>query len=521
MNSLTLKNQNPKIYQEFFARSAKVASAPHSFFWIGDFTGFYGGLTISSKLPLRFYVGLEEIAKDKFEIESEFQAYFPSQKRFQTISLEPYIKNTLEDILSKSLKGYRVHFLSELTLGISLGGLGAISAALATLIKPKASFEKRFNIAKMIVTQIQSGRKSAATAFSSLSTSRYPTVFYQSGAKWWGKPLDELVKLQKDPVFPFDFGLIFSGNLVQGAAVINSAEELKRIYNEKEKEISKLIGEGSGSFWDIYIKMLDQISKQTLLNFIEVFKKGNDEVSLRKFFNGLNQYQNLLHFLDISSSNIDKLYSLIHQLSNKIENQMGSGCKISGVGKGGEVLFTMPFGRYREKVEDVVSQVPGSSLDYASWSSGLESEAVKIEQDLSERVISDFSKKAKSILKTYSKLEVKTELIFNKKPIKADLILDEAHGRILFKNKPVNSTQIPSQKATVKILSELLSAENYMLENKNLDKYGKSRYDLQGKITTPLSKLTGLNFEISGGVYDDFTLKLKSFDLSIAVVSSI
>jgi len=521
MNSKKLKGQFPQIYQKFFNSCQRVVSAPHSFFWTGDFSGFYGGLTISSKLPLRFYVGLEEIAKDDLEIDGEFEAYFPSLKKFKKIYLDRHLLGQLKNLLEDSLKGYRVHFLSELTLGLSLGGLGATSAALANLIKPNANFEKKFNIARTIAANLQTGRTSAATAYSALSPSSYPSVFYQSGAKWWGKSLDQLVRLPKDPIWPFDFGLIFSGNLVQGAAVISSAEEIKRISLQREKEISQLIGAQTGSFWDNYIKMLDQVSKQTLLNFVEVFKKGAEDNSQRKFFEGLNQYQNLLHFLEISTPNIDQIYSQIHRLSNKADNQIGSGCKLTGVGKGGEVLFALPYGRYRENLTGLVREIPGASLDYTSWDGGVESEGVLTEQDLKEGIISDFSRRAKAILRTYTKEKVCCELLFNEKPVQSDLILDQIKGKILYKNKPVSSVEIPSQRATVEIVSNLLRAENFCLKCEFLGKYGKSRYDLQGKIALPLSKITGLKFEITGGVYDNFSIKLKPFDLKISVISAI
>jgi hypothetical protein len=267
--------------------------------------------------------------------------------------------------------------------------------------------------------------------------------------------------------------------------------------------------------------MLDQVSKQTLLDFLEVFKGGADENNIRKFFEGLNQYQNLLHFLEISTSNIDRIYSSIHRLSNKVDNHIGSGCKLTGVGKGGEVMFALPYGCYREDLPELIKKIPGSSLDYTSWDGGIESEAVKFEQDFSKNLISDFSKKAKALVRVYSKNTTNSFLLFDDGEIDADLVLDEVKGKILYKSKPVVSKTIPSQKATVEIVSELLKAEDFQLKNTSLGKYGKSRYDLQGKITTPLTKLTGINFEISGGVYDDFTLKLKSFDLTIAVVSAI
>lgn len=521
MNSKQLKKQFPEPYKEFFFCCQKIASAPHSFFWIGDFSGFYGGLTISSKIPLRFYVGLEETGSSKMEINPEFDAYFPALKSFRKIRLDEYIVKELEDILKDRFKGYKMHFMSELTLGLSLGGLGAISAAIAELCAPNESFDKKFKIAKIIVTQIQKGRTSPATAFASLHDSLYPTVYWQSGAKSWGKSLDEMIELQREPVWPFDFGLIFSGNLVQGAAVIASAEEIKQISALKQKQISKLLGDQSNSFWDDYLKMLDHISKQTLFEFGEIFRAGASDARLGKFFECLNQYQNLLHYLDISTVEIDRIYSLIHQISNKQENRVGSGCKITGVGKGGEVLFAVPFGGYREKIPQALKKLGGlTSLDYASWSGGYDRCSTLIEQDLNLGNISKIASNANSLIKVYTKNSLSTK-IYNNKTIQADLVLNLISGKILFKNRSPKSSLIFSQKATVEILAKILASPERKLSNEHLGKYGKSRYDLQSKIAIPLSKLSGLKFEIRGGVYDDFSIQLKPFDLTIAVISSI
>ncbi len=521
MNSTQLIKKFPAVYQEFFFKCGRVASAPHSFFWTGDFSGFYGGLTISSKLPLRFYVGLEKTESQKFEINDELQAYFPVYKEFKLIRLDPHISKELKDILKDKFKGYKMHFLAELSLGLSLGGLGAIAAATAELTDPKAKFEDKLLIAKTIVVQIQTGRTSAATAYCALSDSAYPTVFYQSGAKSWGKSLDELADLPKTPLWAFDFGLIFSGNLVQGAAVITSAEQVKRISTSRQKEISDLIGEQTGSFWGDYLKMLDQVSKQTLLEMVEVFKNGGSDQNLRRLFESLNQYQNLLHYLEVSTPNIDRIYSAIHRLSNMSENSLGSGCKITGVGKGGEVLFAVPYGRYREEILKELKRLNlGISLDYASWTGGQNVEKAKIEQDTDNKVFHEIAASAKYLAVVYSKAGVQN-ILLNEPIYKCDLLLNTIEGKIYLGGRSVTSSQIPSQKASVEILTNLLRSDKRTLKNSRLGKYGKSRYDLQGKIALPLSKITGLKFDISGDIYDNFSISLKPFDLKIAVIEKI
>ncbi|MCX6806686.1 MAG: hypothetical protein NT135_01005 [Candidatus Berkelbacteria bacterium] len=516
MNTSCLKQKFPKIYQEFFSKCHKVASAPHSFFWTGDFSGFYGGLTVLSKLPLRFYVGLQQIEQKRFEVDDEFYAYIPQNHKFSKIKLESYIVDNLKQLLSTKLSGFRIHFLSEITLGASLGGLGAISASLAKLIDEKDTFKLAWEISK----KIQRGRTNGATVFAATTESTYPIVFYSKGVKYWGKPLDQIFSLPSSPVWPIDFGLIFSGTLVQGAAVIASAEEVQNVLEQREKQIKKALkSDFENSFWKTYINMLNQIASQNLIAFSEIFKKGSQDTALEFFFSTLNQYQNLLYFLDISTPAIDKIYSKIHKMANKEENNTGSGCKLTGVGKGGEVLFALPFGQYRDKVLS-------PNLDYASWVDGFEKNGVKIEQDLESKTYSQFIPKNSYLLKVIEKSKFEIKIVGESDLEKArndvDLFLDTVSDKVYLSGRGIKSNALPSQKATIEIMKKLLESKDKILYNKDLPRtYAENRYDLQGKITTPLSRLTNLKFEISGKMYENYTLKLSPFDISIGILEKI
>jgi mevalonate kinase len=526
MNSQTLKQKFPKIYQEFFSKCQRVVSSPHSFFWTGDFSGFYGGLTISQKIPLRFYVGLEEINPIRFEIQRKILAFVPYRRNFVEIQLDDYLFEKLNSLLSKYLKGSKIYFLSEIPLGSSLGGLGAISACLAMLITTK-NLEKIFLLAWQIVKELQQGRSSGATAFASLSNSPYPIVFYSKGKKYWGGPLDQFYSLPPMPSWPIDFGLIFSGNFVQGASVIASALEIKNILEKRESQIKKILKtDFKNSFWKTYLLMLNQTACQNLIALAELFKKGANDSALEFFFNTLNQYQNLLHFLEISTPSIDKIYSEIHQIANKTENKVGSGAKITGVGKGGEVLFALPFGQYREKISNLKSQISNLSLDYASWQDGFETEGVKIEQDLQNGIYSSFIEKGSLLLKIYQGDKVSSKIIkeedLEKEKRKIELLFDTINNKIYIKGRGFDSSSLPSQKATIEILQKLLRAKGKKLKNTELPKsYAENRYDLQSKITAPLSRLVPLRFEISGGMYENYNLTLKPFDIRIGILGKL
>lgn len=535
MNSKELRKKFKDVYRGYFSRCSTVVSAPHSFLWSGDFSGFYGGLTISSKIPLRFYVGIEEIGGDKVEVADQFPAYFAAKNQFCNINLDAHIRDAIAKIFSEKQRGIRINLLTEVPLGSSLGGLGTLSACLAMLCHPEHSegsistdsshtfrmtdkdslFPKAWNIAK----KLQTGRTLGATAYTALSGSNYPIVFYTEGNKYWAKPLDSIAKLGKDPVWPIDFGLIFSGKLVQGAAVIASAEEVKRISEERETKLDfhRLT---RNPFWTDYINFLKQISSQNLYALCDLFQKGAHENTLKYFFNTLNQYQNLLHFLEISNPEIDRIYGNIHHIANITENRVGSGAKITGVGKGGMVLFATSYGQYRETIEKEY----GSSLIYASWRDGIIDDEAKIEQSVVSGLYSEFIDKSASTLTTFSQNEKSSRLISSDDldKLDLDLIIDAYHQKIIIPGRILDSKDLPSQKSAAIILIKLLTSSDRQLTNNDLPgSYASSRFDLQSKITSPLGKLVDLDFEISGGMYDGFTLRLKRLDIKIGIVEKI
>lgn len=524
MNSTQLRKKFKHIYADFFSRSMTAVSAPHSFLWSGDFSGFYGGLTISSKIPLRMYVGLEEIPGQENEIADQAFAYFAERDSFNPIQVDPQLRQAILEVLRGKISGRRIHILTEVPLGASVGGLGALAACLAVLIhaasgektnKPDGLFPYAWKIAK----KLQTGRSLGATAYAALSDSKYPIVFYAEADKFWAKPLDKIAGLNKTPVWPIDFGLIFSGKYVQGAAVVASAEEVKRISEERETKLDfRRITKSP--FWEDYINFLKQITNQNLYAMTDLFKKGAHENTLRYFFNTLNQYQNLLHFLEISNPEIDRIYSSIHSLANISDNRVGSGAKITGVGKGGMVLFATAYGQYREQIEKRF----GNSLIYASWREGSEEQGTVLEQSIEKKIFSSFMSDNAYLLTIYTNDSIRRSLVSSSEMDNIDLefIVDNYRQKIIIPGKNLSSKDIPSQKSTAIILSKLLLSPKRQLENNELPgSYATSRFDLQSKITHPVGKLSGIDFEISGGMYDDFVLKLKRLNKPVGVLEKL
>ena len=80
MNSASLQEKFPEIYQELFSHADIVTSAPGNFYWIGEYAiVFAGALGIKQNIPLRVYVGIEpDVVSTKIE---SFKYFVPSQKK--------------------------------------------------------------------------------------------------------------------------------------------------------------------------------------------------------------------------------------------------------------------------------------------------------------------------------------------------------------------------------------------------------------------------------------------------------
>lgn len=513
MTSRKLKNAHPKVYREFFSNVSRAVSAPHSFFWTGDLSVFSGGTAVVQKIPRRLYVGLAAIGNKPFECADALLAYSSTRREFVQLPLHAHLSRAITEAVGKKLKGFRLSLMSEVMPGTSLGFQGALAACLACLLNEGNG--KRFDLAIEISKNLQEGRISGTTAFAALTDGASPIAFHQRDGEWWGKSL-ELETL------PFDYGLVFSGALVHGDAIIKSAAAVREEFETRQNKVVKILGAANtlGKPWEVFTKNLELVSQQLIVGLDEVCRDPSDR--RQKFvFNTLNQYQNLLHWLEVSSTEIDGLYGSIHKIA---AGGVGAGAKVSGVGKGGCLLFAIPFGRYREAAEKL------GILEYASWRDGLEGDGVLVEQDIERAVVSPILSIGQWIIESWQNGSRSIFLSSHLRGVieKFDLVLDELHQKVYISGNPVNSKQLFSQKATVAIFAKLLRSPDWQLKNREIPvpAYANSRYDLQSKILIPLQKTVNaknhqLTLELTGGMYDDYALKIKSLQCSIALVKPV
>ncbi|MEK7173213.1 MAG: hypothetical protein AAB740_04560, partial [Patescibacteria group bacterium] len=98
-------------------------------------------------------------------------------------------------------------------------------------------------------------------------------------------------------------------------------------------------------------------------------------------------------------------------------------------------------------------------------------------------------------------------------------------GRIFIKGQPLNSQELHSQKAAIRILKILLTKIGQEVSNNELppSSYANDRYELQGKIVSPLIKIVEqktkktLDLKIRSEA-SQFYLKLNPSNLRIWLV---
>lgn len=542
VNSKILQQRHENVYRDFFAICELVASASNSFLWTGELAGFYEGLTLSQKLPFKTYVGLEKTYTQTVKVNDQYLAYNLNRDCFEPTPIDSYLKQNIEQFLQtyflnkNNFTGYTVHILAEIPLGHSLGSNGAIAGASAILVADNDKFNHRLSIARELLGLSQAGNSSGVSAYMSLVDCQGPILFKPSTKTYFASPIQSIFHSSTKIVWPIDFGLIYSGGGANAASVILANEQTIKELNRTGDNLASMIGQKlTIKVKETYVNMLNLITVMVTSTMGELFRQGSQNNLLEQLFNSLNQYQNLLHTLRLSNGTSDLIYGKIHQLATKQVNEVGSGVKVSGIGKGGSMLFALPFNCHREGILDLVKLLTKQhnqeiSLDYASWLDGIGGEPGRLEQDLDRKLYSNFIRQDSIELRTF-RLGVEAVALITNERINSvasayDLWLDQTTNKILIGGLPVTSREIPSQKAIVTILTKLINSDNHTISNRAIESvYGQSRYDLQGKVTIPLVQLikarTGrqLQLSISGGVYDDYNLSIELSNVSIALVT--
>ena len=617
MNTEILQESFPEIYKEFFSRCSVVASTPGVFFWVGEYAVNFGGPAIMQKLPVRVYMGIEPLG-EKGRVEyGKLKTFVPSKKRFDDFHFDEYslkvrlkyIKETVTRLTGKKdFDGFKIHAIYEIprASGLNLSSVASLALMSAVflyfdictledyqkglkknineLIENYGPFDKLFREAWKLDSMIHGGIASGASIFEALVKSSYPNIYFTEKRcsffigdrmencdapypcnvskdleqldkiKFWGFNIGEFFNLEQMPVWPVNFGFIYSGSIKsvgRMSRMIPSLEESlnnlsifvntdfkKMMKEERVPYFYQVIKDEKGcGLWGCYLTVLCMVALDFLKSFKDFFLVASPEV-LKSFFTSINFYNDMVALLDPGSPATDYIRSFLKEDTAKITEDIGIATKVAGAGRGGDVLFVAPYGSIGSSIYKTVSKMRkklGKNiwLDYASWEDGYGEQGLLVEQMIEKDIYSKFiSRGSISVIHLTEKGTSHTDLYtideFEEYKKKNDLIFDPINNKIIIRGKELTSKEIPSSRTTIEIFKILFDNLGKNVFSKDLppSSYSSSRNEFQSKIVIPLQKELKkalgkeLNITIQGTL-SNFYVKLKSGNANIYFLEQI
>ncbi|MCX6808794.1 MAG: hypothetical protein NTW50_03970 [Candidatus Berkelbacteria bacterium] len=444
------------------------------------------------------------------------------------------------------------------------------------------NFRICFRLAWRLSAIVRDGNSSGATSFCAMLRTQYPVIFFSRNIyqylndptitapknnlencavveeiPFWGSKLEEIFPLRLPQPWPIDIVRIFSGTLINTENIFKSLLKFKGDIEELEDTINKELapnvhtedlsfryllnatGNNDQQFtYYNYINIFNITTIELLLALKNLFLLGPNEESLRRFVGVIRQAQDFNHFLGHSTPLLDKIcQSFDETISSENEFQI-AGAKIEGIGKGGHVVCIGPADTVTTKVVDKAEALAEETkkdiyIDWISSLDGFGEAGLVVEQFIPKSHYSSYVSPQCQRLTSFTNSNSEIKIV---EPHKAqeiiqdyDLALFMPEHKILIKGEVLSSKEIPSAKAATEIINKILQSPDFKITNAGFAEtsYGQSRYELQSKIIIPLGKafqkITGnkLDFQVHGGMYDDYTVSLNIKNLKIAVVDNI
>jgi len=445
-----------------------------------------------------------------------------------------------------------------------------------------ASFRKTFRLAWRMTAASRGGNSSGVNSFAAMIASPYPILYFSKSKDkfmlqnkldpvkfaanhyeaiekipFWGGKMEEVFSLDVPQPWPIDIGRVYSGNLVNTEHIFKMLSSLGRDVDSLQKLIEGELAPKAfaknltvHSLFDFeaqdrqtcshqdYLDILNIISIKMMFALKDLFTIGPGEEGMRKFVECIHQAQDFGHFLGHSTPFLDRICQRFVSVVAQENDFNIAGAKIEGIGKGGHILFIGPAGTISNKVIKEAQNLAKSTgkdifLDWASWIDGFGESGLEVEQSLPQGIYSSFVSPQSFRMVTYFDGQTETKILnveeFDKAIKDSDLALITPDHKISIKGTYLSSKEIPSAKATIDIFKKVLASKTNKISNKAFinSSYGQSRYDLQSKIFIPLKKTLQriakkkLDFQISGGMYDNFTVSLNCQKIKITLIENI
>lgn len=167
---------------------------------------------------------------------------------------------------------------------------------------------------------------------------------------------------------------------------------------------------------------------------------------------------------------------------------------------GGSLLFVMKSGKSRETIQKVLDYLRNDghiiSMDYASWRDGYSSNGVRLEQYITQKLYSDYTKEGNILFTDTSGTVYFGDYDMVIENERDCILLDTIRGRIYIRGIKLTSKEIHSQNTTIDMMKILLENIGKEVSNAKLpvSTYSQNKNEILSKVVLPIRKLAKEHF---------------------------
>lgn len=590
INSPELQKNFPLIYKNFFNTHDIILSGDAILTWWTDISHGISALRIKQKLPTKTYCWANTNASGKVTFHTVYhysifkdafdEDLFTVFSKYDTERLAQFIQDfLLENGFSG---GMEIDFLAEAPKWHGFASSGVLSVLLSFLLyaitgklDPKTLTESELAVDHPLFNEIYwlslrlsnciSRGKSigASTNYTvMMPDNSMPTVFFSQNsplclegeknsgteAMDWALYKGTLKDfLWMDEVnnqeLPLDYGVIFTGINYKFSEIESTRELVKK---ENDRLDSFIIH----SIQSLSIKDEDRTILSNLLGFDknEVYNKNIDITNLRilEWFDYLfkntyndsavNAFINTIKNIGLTSFSCQKenrlffaLQYLFHQYQQFEDEEIGILPFNSGK-IGGSLFFVMKQEKSRLTIMKVLEHLNRdgylASLDYASWRDGSSHDGICMDQFITEKVYSNYTKEGQIVFTDTLGASYSGDYNTIIELEKDCILLDTVRGRIYVKGTKLTSKDIHSQNTTIDMLRLLIEHLWEEVSNSKLpvSTYSQNKNEILSKVVLPIRKISKeyfwkeISLVCSGGITDYFLLLEKDDDIRIGII---
>lgn len=324
------------------------------------------------------------------------------------------------------------------------------------------------------------------------------------------------VDTKKVVELPVDYGVIFTG-LEYRFSEIEAIREQKKyeeswldyfvsdmvrslpVSDEDQMILSRLLSSNKSDKNEVLDKNIDNMNLRILNWFNTLLKNTHSDLSVDTFIDILKK----IGLLSFSYQKENRLFSAIQYLFHQYQQFEDEDIGIFpfNTGKvGGSLFFVMKKWKSQATLKKVLDHLKDNgrilSLDYASWRDWYSPDGVCIDQYISQKIYSHYTKEGDVLFTDTFGVSYCWDYDSIIKKENDCILLDTVWSRIYIKGIKLTSKEIHSQNTTIDMFKLLIENMGNEVSNSKLpvSTYSQNKNEILSKVVLPIKKIAKENF---------------------------